>query len=423
MTANSFSINERTLRTVIALAALLLCLCCLWAAARAGLARFFATYAAYSTQLDDADRAVRLSPSDPEAHLIRAAILKEEGRLDEAVREYERAAALRPRDYAVWLELGLARDEAEDQAGAILALTEAAHLAPDYAAPRWQLGNMLLRAGRTDDAFAEMRRAAASNPTFLPQLLDLAWTIYSGDVAAVEQAAQPQTAAARLALAHYAARHGKAADAARIFRSVGEATTTEDRRALVVELLAAKQFSVAYDVWSTAPGRSVQPSNFTDGGFEEQVTLNDPGFGWQVARDLRAVKISLDQTEPQTGRNSLRLDWSGDANQASPVISQTVLVEPSARYRLHFSVRTEELVSGGLPFIVVSDAASKDSGTLAQSAPFPAQTVSWQDESVDFTTAKDAQAVVISLQRQSCSSSPCPIFGRVWLDDFSLQKL
>jgi hypothetical protein len=412
------------MRTVIPVACLLGCLFCLWIAARGGVSRFYSTYAAYSVQLDDAETAVRFSSSDPEAHLIRAAILKGAGRLDEAVREYEQSVALRPRDYVLWLELGLARDEAEDQRGAINALREAVRLAPDYAAPRWQLGNILLRSGNINDAFSEMRRAAASNPAFLPQLIDLAWTIYQGDVAAVERVVQPQTIAARLALARFAARHGKVADAARIFRALGD-MAAEDRRAFLVELLAAKQFNVAYEVWSTAPGRSEHQSNpsFTDGGFEEQINLDEPGFGWQIARNLPALKVSLDQTQPRQGRNSLRLDWSGDANPASPVVSQTVLVEPNARYRLRFSVRTEELVSGGLPFIAVVDAASLDSHALAQSDPFPSKTTQWQEESVDFTTGKDAQAVVVILQRQSCSRNPCPIFGRVWVDDFSLQKL
>ncbi|MDT5121129.1 MAG: hypothetical protein QOC96_611 [Acidobacteriota bacterium] len=407
---------------VIPVTCLLGCLFCLWIAARGGVSRFYSTYAAYSSQLDDAETAVRFSSSDPEAHLIRAAILKGAGRLDEAVQEYEEAAQLRPRDYVLWLELGLARDEAEDQAGAINALREAVRLAPDYAAPRWQLGNILLRSGNINDAFSEMRRAAASDPALLPQLIDLAWTIYQGETAAVERVVQPQTSAARLALARFAARHGKAVDAARIFRTLGD-VAAEDRRALLVELLAAKQFNVAYEVWSTAPGRSEHQSNFTDGGFEEQVNLDEPGFGWQVARNLPALKVSLDQAQPHQGRNSLRLDWSGETNPASPVISQTVLVEPNARYRLRFSVRTEELVSGGLPFIAVSDASSKDSHALTQSDPFPSKTASWQDKSVDFTTGKDAQAVVVTLQRQNCDSNPCPIFGRVWLDDFSLQKL
>ncbi|MDX6289252.1 MAG: hypothetical protein QOH42_1051, partial [Blastocatellia bacterium] len=34
-----------------------------------------------------------------------------------------------------------------------------------------------------------------------------------------------------------------------------------------------------------------------------------------------------------------------------------------------------------------------------------------------------ATAVYVALERQPCDKSPCPIFGRLWLDNFSLQKV
>lgn len=424
MSKNPDSIYRRVIRIAVALLGVVFCLFCLWTAERAGISRLYSTYAAKAGQLDAADAAARLAPYDPEAHLIRAALLKGNNRLDEAIHEYEQAAALRPRDYVLWIELGLARDEAEDQAGAINAFQEAVALAPYYAGPRWQLGNVLLRAGRVDEAFIEMRRAAESNRAFLPQLIDLAWNIYNGDVPSVEQTVQPQTPAARLALARFAARHGKAADAARIFRTIGN-VAEEDRRALLIELLAAKQFDVAYEVWSTEQGRGASHSNvgFTDGGFEEQISFDEPGFGWQITRNLAQVRISIDKAQPHSGNSSLRLDWTGDSSPAAQVISQTVLVEPNARYRLRFAVRTEELVTGGLPLVAIVDAGAKDSTPLAQSELLPPNTAPWQEMSVEFSSGKETQAVLVILRRQGCSSNPCPVFGRLWLDDFSLQKI
>jgi tetratricopeptide (TPR) repeat protein len=400
------------------------CLFCLWTAARAGVSRLYSTYAADAVRLDGADAAARLTPSDPEAHLIRATLLKADNKLDEAIHEYEQAAALRPRDYVLWIELGLARDEAEDQAGAINAFQEAVALAPYYAEPRWQLGNVLLRAGRVDEAFALMRRAAESNRAFMPQLIDLAWNIYKGDVPLVEQSVQPQTSAARLTLARFAARHGKAVDGARIFRTI-ENVAEEDRRAFLTELLAAKQFNVAYEVWMSEQGRSASHSNagFTDGGFEEQISFDEQGFGWQVARNLAQVRISIDKAQPHGGSNSLRLDWSGDSSPTTQIVSQTVLVEPNARYRLRFAVRTEELVTGGLPLVAILDAGAKDSTPLAQSELLPPNTAPWQERSVEFVSGKETQAVLVILRRQGCSSNACPVFGSLWLDDFSLQKL
>lgn len=424
MSETSSSIYRRVIRMVAAVIGLLLCFFCSWLAWRAGLSRLYSTYAADKKWLDAADYAVELSPSDPEAHLIRGEILQSQENFDEAIHEYEQAVALRPRDYVLWIVLGFARDEANNQEGAISALQEAIRLAPDYAEPHWQLGNVLLRAGRLDEAFVEMRRAAESDRSFLPQLIDLAWNIYQADVPSVERAVQPQSSAARLALARYAAKHGKALDAARIFRTI-EGAAAEDRRALVTELLASKQFNVAYDIWLTGQGEAERHSSsgFTDGGFEEQINFDDPGFGWQIARTPEAVRVSIDKAQPHAGTNSLRLDWSGDSNPGSPVISQLILVEPNARYRVRFAARSEELVTGGLPLIAIIDAGSKDSREIAQSDALSPKTAPWQDYNVEFATGKETQAVLVVLRRQNCSAGPCPVFGRLWLDDFSLQKL
>jgi len=51
------------------------------------------------------------------------------------------------------------------------------------------------------------------------------------------------------------------------------------------------------------------------------------------------------------------------------------------------------------------------------------KTSGWQDFSIDFTSNDNTTAILISLQRESCSNSPCPIFGHLWLDNFSLLKL
>ena len=413
---------QRFVRPIVACLCLVLCLFCGWVAFRVGLSRMFSVYAAKTGRLDAAETAADISPTDPQAHFVRAALLKEEGKLEEAVKEYEAAAALRPRDYVMWLERGLARDQSDDQDGALRALREAVRLAPDYSEPRWQLANVELRSGRVDEAFVEMRRAANSSPTLLPQLLDLAWSIYQGNVPAIEGAVKAQTSASKLALARFLAKRGKAVDAARIFRTI-ENVSEEDERSLLAELLATKQFRTAYEVWSAGRKRGAGDAGslFNNGGFEEKIDLKEQGFGWQVARDVSTVQVSIDNAQPHGGTSSLRFDWKGASNPSTPIVSQLVPVEPNTRYRLHFSARTDQLVTGGPPLISVIDPA--DSHDITQSAPFQGRTTSWQDYTVEFTTGKDAQAVLVALRRQNCSNNPCPVFGSLWLDDFSLQKI
>jgi hypothetical protein len=150
--------------------------------------------------------------------------------------------------------------------------------------------------------------------------------------------------------------------------------------------------------------------------------LNDRGFGWKIVPSSQALNISLDPVEPMTGRISLRLDWGGEPNPPAPIVTQLVLVQPGAHYRLHFAARTRDLVTGGPPVIIVKDPSSAADGTIGTSAPILQGSGNWQDYSIDFTTGKGTQAIQITLERQSCKEATCPIFGKMWLDDFSLQR-
>ena len=401
-----------------------------------GLARVLSQYVANASSLPPqyqvnslaaADESVRLGPLDPESHFARGIALSDYGRAADAVKELEIAGALRPRDYKIWLKLGSTREDAGDDQGALAAYQQSIQCAPAYSQPRWQFGNLLLRMGRTEAAFAEMRRAAESDPMLLPALIDLTWGVFKGDAAAVRNAIQPRSTDARLMLAKTFARRGKPTDAVALFREAAE-VTAEGRRELVSELITAKYFTEAYEVWSSGRGGNKDSIGngvgaITDGGFESGINLNESGFGWQLRREQPGVVISLDTAQPRAGAYSLRVQWEGSSNPGAAVVSQLVLVSAKTRYQLRFAVRTEEIVTGGLPLIVVTDASGSSPQPLASSAALPAGTSGWQEVTLEFATGDATRSVLISLQRQGCPSAPCPIFGRLWLDAFTLEQL
>ena len=139
-----------------------------------------------ANSLAAAEAAIRLEPSDPEAAFARGSLLKLSGQSAQSLAEFERAVSLRPRDYYLWLELGLVRDELGDTQGALSSLNEAVRLAEYYAQPRWQRGNFFLRIRRYDEGFTDLRRAAENNPALLPNLIDLAWGLSKGDARLAE---------------------------------------------------------------------------------------------------------------------------------------------------------------------------------------------------------------------------------------------
>jgi len=390
----------------------------IWTAGRAGFASLLTAYAEKANLIASADAAVKLSPGNPEAHLIRGAILEANNELPAAISEYKIATALRPDDYVLWLSLARASELSGDSAGAIAAARQAVPLAPYYAQPHWQLGNLLIRSGRRDEGFKELRVAARSNPTFLPTIIDLAWQLSGGDVQFVKQTIQPESTESFQALADYFKAHGAVAEAIEMLRSAGSAAAPA-RRQYLVELIKAQRLTDAFALWSiTHPGN--RPRTLIDPGFELEQDLEEPGFGWRTDNKAPALTLSLDSANPKDGHSSLKVEFSGNADPGTLIISQLVLVESKTHYQLRFSCRAESVVSGGLPNVLVLDA--HDNKILGQSGALPATTEGWRDTTIDFVSGEATEAVQITLQRDHCASSPCPIFGRLWLDSFSLQK-
>lgn len=414
-------------RTVAAIIALLFCLCGALVVGRMGMAEFYADYGRRNNSLKEMNEAVGLDPRDPDMRFSRAKLLDDLGLPDEAVNELERAVALRPDDYRLWLELGHRLDQVNDQQGALKAYRRAILCAPYYAEPRWQLGNLLLRTGSRDEAFAELRQAAIDDPTLQLGVIDLARNAYGGDWQAIKSIIQPSTPAASVALARLLIEHHQTIDGIAILEAAG-GMSDQDWRAMIGELVEAKRFDEAHQVW--AGWRKISsheiPTDdqvFTDGGFERRITINDPGFGWQVEASLQAATISQDTVEPHRGARSLLLDFNGGSDSQTTLVSQIILVKPKRDYQLTFAARTRNLVTGGLPLISITDVSNHEERRIAQSQPLQQGTNGWREMTFAFSTGEQTKAVRVSLQRQECANTPCPIFGQVWLDDFSTVTL
>ena len=374
------------------------------------------------TYLPAANEAARVSPSDPEVQRNRAAVLNNLRLFSDARNAQELATSLRPKDDYLWLELGLLKDELEDTQGALAAFNQAVRFAPYYGHTHWQRGNLLLRMGRYQEAFADLRQAAASNRDYMPNLIDLAWSVSRGDPIRTAQLVEINDDRSRIAFARFLARQGKAAESLEQYRLAAASVSEENQRDLVRQLMAAKAFREAFEIWS----RSVELSPdrvpvVYDGGFEGPLSLDETGFGWRVPRESDGISMSLDATKQQTGAKSLRLQFTGNSTPGGLLLSQTIVVKAQQRYRVSFAVSTKDIVTGGLPMITSSDAASGQ--LLGKSANFPQATNTWQIMSFEFTTLPKTDAVILGLQRNNCSSPPCPIFGFVWLDSISIEEM
>lgn len=429
-------------RVIIAVFASVLCGWGIWQTARVGLARTlveysakgrrdnFAVWALTIARVDDpaaaADRAVALLPQDAESYYARGAVLQSIGDYAQAQDAFAHAVQLRPRDYYLWLVLGVTRDENHDQEAALRSLRQSLALAPSYAQPHWQLGNLLLRMGQLDEAFIELRQAAMANPSFWPNVIDLAWGIYRHEAGSVVSVLHPEDDTGRTALALFFARNNQSAAAVDQFRQLRSVEGPSRRGAdtLLNQLLNSRAFAEAYEVWSRLKGLPPRSTaEVRDGGFEEAIVVGQSGFGWQITPDVPNVAMSFDEGEHQSGKRSLRIDFHGNSNPGSPLLTQLMLVKPSTRYHVSVFCLTKDFVSAGDPFISLIDASDPKGSVLARLPLLHSDPTVWREVAIDFTTNAETQAIRLNVMRQNCTRDPCPAFGTLWLDSVSISNL
>jgi hypothetical protein len=367
-----------------------------------------------------AAKSVEISPLDAKVHSTRSVVFYDAGFREDAAAQLEWAVSLRPKDEFLWLQLAVLRDELHDPE-ALAAFNEAVARAPFYGYPKWQRGNYLLRTGRYDEAFKDLRTAAASNQALVPSLIDLAWGVARENSEQTKIFAGITDDQMRTAFARFLAKHGKGAEALDQFRA-SRVVSIPARRELMSDLIAAHSFREAFEIWRGMERPDDRLTSIHDGSFESSNTFDDSGFGWRFANAVQGARISLDATTPQSGKLSLRVTFMGHSQAGATLLSQLILVKPNSHYRVSFKARTQDLVSGGLPLISVSEVDGGKS-VLGQSEPVATETSAWQSLSFNFETAKNAEAVELRLQRKACKDAVCPIFGSLWLDNFTIEEV
>lgn len=415
-------------RRALLLLPVLLAVAGAWYTLRWAVGNTIATTPELAADIERARAAVRLAPSDPQAHFTlgvrsREFLLPHE--LPKALQEYEQAVSLSPSDFRLWMDLGRAREQADDYAGGERALRRAVDLAPFYAAPRWSLGNLLLREGRLDEAFQELRRASDADPSLRPQVFNLASRMYNGSVGEIMTRAG-DSAPARAQLIQYLINLERVDDAFKLWKGLSTEERGQQRdagEALMRTLFAAKRFSSVLEVYrDLTPTAGANVGHVSNGSFEQ--AIGAPGtnlFDWQVASVMQA-QIHLDAKNSHHGERSLRIIFNAPSAIDFRNVSQFVVVEPSTRYQLQFFIRTVDLKTASTLVTEIVDAADP-SRLLAASEPIPDGRNEWQPMTVDFTTSPQTNAVTLRLNRAPCVTGACPIFGKVWYDNFDLQRI
>ena len=390
------------------------------------LAEYFTPEAA---RLQTAETAVSLAPSDPLTHWRLGDFINKRlppDQISRAVSEFERAVSLSPNDYRYWTAWGQALEQAGDYEKAEKALVEAVRLAPAYSFPRWHLGNLLLRRGRYDEAFQQLRRAAEGNDELRPQLFALAWQVYGDDFEAL-QAAVGTRPEVKAAFALYLIQRSRIDEGLRAWNTLSESEKKAQQPAadsVLSHLITLKRFQTAAEFWNqVAPDEAyrTQPGQIIDPGFESKVS-HSPSFlfGWQVP-SASQVQVGITTDTGHNSSRSLRMFFQVRSNLEPVGVTQLVPVRPNTDYSFECYAKTDQLMTASTPFVVIEDAG--DSAQLAISEKLPVGTNDWLRIPLAFKTGPKTEAIRVTISRVPCGEENpvCPIFGTVWYDNFSLK--
>ncbi len=386
---------------------------------------FANTAALKSDTVELAALAVDLGPADPQTHYTLGVLSQKILSADEmerSVTELGAAAALSPNNYVLWFELGRARERNGDQAGSELALRKALELAPNYSRVQWALGNVLLRQGRYDEGFVEIRRAVAGDVAYTNPAASTALEIFDGDVAAVREAIGGSHRA-NAALATLLIGRKRFDESFEIWDRLPpqEKTTAlkETGAAIYRQYFEAGQYRLASRIGEqigiSSNGRETI-GEIINGGFEDPLVARGPDeFIWQVSEGTMP-RIGPTEGQKHSGSYSLLLAFNPPAKGIRQV-SQNVAVVPGANYVLEFFVRSELVTKAKFKWEIVTTA----NGNVIGSTNEMAVTSDWALSSTEFTVPMDADGVTIRLLAAGCDPANCTISGNIWFDDFTLR--
>lgn len=417
------TINSRSsLARIAVIAVILIALLLGWYSVRWQIGNMLAslTPAAAPNAVAISGAAAGMAPGDPMAMRLAAETAADP---DETIRSYEWAVRLAPGDYRWRVDLAraLAQDDRSERAEA--EFLQAVALAPEYAAPRWHLGNFYFRQNRPNEALVELKKAAANHETYRDQVFSLLWDYFGKDADRLAEIID--NPASRAHLAYFLAARGIAdaalrnwdhlseADKARYsYRAVSIADGLYIKRHFPEALSFSKQLGKALDA---------EPERISNPSFETTIGEADQSrFGWQAFRTEAKVEITPDSKTRRSGSRSLRATFRGFSKPQLANIYQAVVVEPGAEYHLRFWVRTDDLKSLGPPLLEVLNGV--DDKTLVRTKPFSAGTTDWQQITLEFRTPENCTGIFIRTIRDYCGED-CPITGSFWYDDFELKRL
>ena len=230
---------------------------------------------------------VAKAPASPYTQNNLGIALADAGRYPEAIVHLTRAVKLNPNYAAAWDNLGLALARAGRLAEAISGYEQALRLKPDYAQACANLGVALAEAGRLPEAIDRLRRAVELSPGYVAARNDLAVALASSGrpEEAIEQYEQALQREPKNSEAHY---------------NLGNALAETNRwPEAIIQYQSAVSLKPAYpEAWANLGVALARTGRLTEAvaGYERALSLapNDAEVEYNLALALRALGRSAE---------------------------------------------------------------------------------------------------------------------------------
>lgn len=340
---------------------------------------------------------------------------------ERAFRHSRQAVQLAPKNHEYRLLLAAAAELRGEMAIAEDSLREAVKLAPNDVHVRWQMANLLLREGKTEESLIEFRVVAATDQLRLPIVMSLVWQATKGNFEMLDGTISHEPHA-RLALARFLVEQAQFDKAAQVFGQIDR-----ESRLKLAELgqffdlmLKAGQWQWAGKLWreTVAGQKDGGEELFWNGSFDRRATKSLAHFDWQLNQSNFA-RLEVTAGQSRTGQHALTIAYQGrDTTRLDGEAQHPVMIQPGGKYHLEFFAKSEELITPGGPQIAILRVDNR--ATIASSAPVPSGSNDWQRMAVEFTAPANAYAVLVAVKQIPQFSYSEPTRGVVRFDDFRL---
>jgi tetratricopeptide (TPR) repeat protein len=344
-----------------------------------------------------------------------------------AIDDYQKALHDDPRSAHFWMDLASAYEASADNARAREAYRQAESVYPASAEVAFHFGNFLLREEEYPAAYAELRRAAHSDPSLLPTAISRAWRSSEDVDELLNDLLPPDTEAYLQALDFFASIH-KAEPGLAVWQrlvALGKPFPLDRVSSFFEELISADRADEARVAWFQAlvaaglPHDEPANQNLVwDGGFAHDFT--NTGLDWRWT-PLPNAQMSVDPESAPNGSRAIRIDFNGGSNLSILAPAQFVPVKPGQRYHFHAYMRTEGITTeSGMRFNITDpnhgDALSVQSDNFTGSHP-------WTPVEADFETGPSTHFILVQLFRAPSKLFENKIEGTVWIADLAVTPL